>query len=365
MRSVPVRLSGSAYEVVVGWGLLGRLGDVGAGVAGLAGRRVFGVSDTTVHRLYGETLERGLRSVGANLVGWHQLQPGEAYKNLESLSGLWDALVAARLERRDCVAALGGGVVGDVAGLAAATFLRGVDLYQFPTTVLAMADSSVGGKTAIDHPRGKNLIGAFHQPRGVVGDLETLGTLPEREVRSGFAEVLKAGLLGDPDLFELLERRGPGVTADPDAVEEALARAVAVKARVVEADEREGGARALLNLGHTLGHAVEVASGYGVLTHGEAVALGTAFAIRVSAATGRLDAGQADRILGVLERWGYPVKLPGMSAEKVLDALGLDKKTAGGVPRWVLLRGVGAAEWGQTVPSEILEPLLREVQEDS
>lgn len=363
MRVIPVRLAARSYGVAVGAGLLRRLGEIPALAEGLRGRRVFVVSDRTVHPLFGGALEEGLRSAGATLAGWHLLEPGEVHKDLRSLGGVWDALVEAGLERRDAVAALGGGVVGDVAGFAAATYLRGVDFFQFPTTVLAMADSSVGGKTAIDHPRGKNLIGAFHQPRGVGADLETLSSLPEREVRSGFAEVIKAGLVADRVLFDLLEERGPGLEADPAALEEAIARAVAVKARVVEGDERETGARALLNLGHTLGHAVEVAAGYGVLTHGEAVALGTCFATRLSVATGRLGEADAGRIVGLLERWGYPVKLPTLAVEKIFAALRLDKKSTGGMPRWVLLKGIGVAEWGCAVPPETLESLLREVQE--
>lgn len=358
-----MRLGGAGYEVAVGRGLLSRLGKVPSLAAKLVGRRVFAVSDRTVGALYGDRLEDGLRSAGARIAGWHVMEPGEGHKDLESLRGIWDALVAAGIERRDVVAALGGGVVGDVAGFAAATYLRGIDFVQLPTTVLAIADSSVGGKTAIDHPKGKNLIGAFHQPCGVAADLETLETLPEREVYSGLAEVIKAGLLADPSLFERLEASGPAVATDPEAMAESIARAVAVKARIVESDEREGGARALLNLGHTLGHAAEVAAGYGVLTHGEAVALGMAFAARLSAATGRLPAAEALRIERMLERWGYPVKLAGVSVEKVLDALRLDKKASGGAPRWVLLRAVGSPEWGCSVSPEILELLLREVQE--
>lgn len=253
--------------------------------------------------------------------------------------------------------------MGDVAGLAAATYLRGIEILQFPTTILAMADSSVGGKTAIDHPRGKNLIGAFHQPAGVAADLRVLGTLPKREVLSGLAEVIKAGLIGDPVLFDLLEEKGPEIIGDREALEDALARAVAVKARVVEADEKEGGRRAVLNFGHTVGHSLEAAAGFGAITHGEAVALGMGFATRLSCRLGRLPGADEERILQLLKAWRYPVKLSSGLSEKVLRGLRYDKKSDEGMPRWVLLRSVGRAEWGCKVPADIVETLLRELEE--
>lgn len=364
MRSVRVGLGERAYEVAIGTGLLPHPEGTGAAVRGVPGRGVFLVSDRTVWPLYGAALEGGLRSLGARVLGRALLEPGEAHKDLASLSHLWDALVEARVERGDALIALGGGVVGDLAGFAAATYRRGIDFYQVPTTLLAMVDSSVGGKTGIDHPRGKNLLGAFHQPRGVLADLTTLATLPRREVLSGLAEVLKAALLGDRELFDLLETRGPKLLEDPEALEHVVARAVALKARIVEADERESGARALLNLGHTLGHAVETAAGYGTYTHGEAVALGLAFAARLSRETGRLADADAERVLRVLKNWGYPLTTPAADAEKVFQALQFDKKSAGGHPLWVLLRGIGEAEWGVRVPPEILERLLREDQVD-
>lgn len=353
------------YEVALGRGLLGRLGEVAAVAPHLKGRRVFVVSDRTVHALYGDRFERGLRGAGAEMAGRTLLEPGEAHKTVASLSSLWDALVASELERKDCLVVLGGGVVGDVAGFAAATYRRGIDFLQFPTTLLAMADSSVGGKTGVDHPRGKNLLGAFHRPRGVVADLEVLETLPGREVLSGLAEVLKAGLVGDPGLFALLEARGPEVANDAAALEEALARAVGVKARFVIADERETGARALLNFGHTLGHAVEVAGGYGSITHGDAVALGMGAAVRLSVILGLLPDITANRVLAVLSAWGYPQTLQGVAVDRVWQALRQDKKSVDGLPRWVLLRAVGEAEWGHEIAPDVLEPLFRELREDT
>ncbi|MDW7709590.1 MAG: 3-dehydroquinate synthase [Deferrisomatales bacterium] len=362
MRTVRVALGERTYEVAVGTGLLGNPAAAGDVAQPLRRRRIFLVSDRTVWPLHGAALEGGLAGLGARVLGRGHLEPGEAHKDLAAMATLWDAMVAAGLERSDLLVALGGGVVGDVAGFAAATYLRGIDFVQVPTTVLAMVDSSVGGKTGIDHPRGKNLLGAFHQPRGVLADLDTLRTLPRREVLSGLAEAVKAALLADPELFDLLEARGPGILEDTEALESVIARTVAIKARLVEADEREGGARALLNLGHTLGHAVEVAAGYGTFTHGEAVALGMGFAARLSRRLGLLSETDERRILGLLEKWGYPLRAPGVRAEKILDALRADKKTRGGVPRWVLPEAVGRARWGVTVAPEHIERLLQEAE---
>jgi 3-dehydroquinate synthase len=328
----------------------------------LQGRRVFLVSDRTVWALYGDALLAGMDELGAQVLGRVCTEPGEAHKNLASLGRVWDSLIDGGVERGDALVALGGGVVGDVAGFAAATYLRGIDLVQVPTTLLAMVDSSVGGKAGIDHPRGKNLLGAFHQPRGVLADLETLGSLPRREVLSGLAEVLKAAILADAELFRLLEEQGPGLVEDPSLLEEAVARAVAIKARVVEADEREAGARALLNLGHTLGHAVEVVTGYGTWSHGEAVAMGIAFAGRLSEKLGLLGTSEAKRIRALVEKWGYPLTATGIGAEKIIDALRFDKKSVGGAPLWVLPEGIGKARWGVRVDAGTIANVLREAQ---
>ncbi len=365
MKTVPVRLAERTYEVAIGGGLLGNLAAAGGAAQALTGRGVFLVSDRTVWVLHGAALEEGLSGLGARRLGLALLEPGEAHKNLAALSALWDALVVAGVERSDLLVGLGGGVVGDVGGFAAATYLRGIDFVQVPTTVLAMVDSSVGGKTGIDHPRGKNLLGAFHQPCGVLADLDTLQTLPRREVLSGLAEVVKAALVADSELFGLLEARGPELLEDPEVLEAVVERAVAIKARIVESDERESGARSLLNLGHTLGHAVEAAAGYGTFTHGEAVALGIGFAARLSRGLGLLSANDEGRILGLLEKWGYPLRMPGVRAEKILDALRADKKNRGGEPRWVLPEGVGRARWGVPVKAEHVERLLGENERGS
>ncbi len=363
MQQITVVAGERPYPVLVGAGLLdGSLPEPAAGE--LAGRRVFVVSDRTVWAVHGARLEAALGRWRVQAAGRVLLEPGEAHKDLDALSRCWDGLVAAGIERHDLLVAFGGGVVGDVAGFAAATYLRGVGFVQVPTTVLAAVDSSVGGKTAIDHPGGKNLVGAFHQPRAVVADLGLLHTLPRREVMSGLAEAIKAGVLGDPDLFRLLEARGPAVVADPAGLEQVVARAVAVKARVVAADEREAGRRAVLNLGHTLGHAVEAAAGYGAWTHGEAVAVGMAFAADLSERLGRCTASTRRRIVELLENWGYPLTPRGISAEKIFVALRHDKKSRGGAPLWVLVRDIGDVEWGVTVPEQFVAQRLREVQGD-
>ncbi len=360
-----VDLGERSYEVVIGAGLLRRLHQLAGVTPLLQDRRVFVASDETVWGLHGAALARGLAQAGAKMIGRHAMPPGEAHKHLGTLAGYWDALLAAGVERGDLLVAFGGGVVGDVAGFAAATCLRGIDVLQVPTTLLAMVDSSVGGKTGIDHERGKNLIGAFHQPVGVVADLDLLGTLPRREQLSGLAEVVKAALLGDRDLFESLEALGVGLLDDREALAEAIRRAVALKARVVQADEREAGQRALLNLGHTLGHALEVSSGYGTWTHGEAVATGIAFAARLSERSGRLIPGERARVEALLEEMGYSVRLCGVDVEKVVESMRFDKKTEGGAPRWVLLCGIGAAEWGVEVSPERVAALLRESEKPS
>ncbi|WP_025323254.1 3-dehydroquinate synthase [Deferrisoma camini] len=360
MRTLRVGLGERAYPVLVGSSLLDRLADLEPARGALGGRRIFLVTDRTVEGLWAEAAERALVGAGATVLGRFAMEPGEGHKNLETVAALWDALLAAGVERQDLVVAVGGGVVGDVAGFAAATVLRGVGFVQIPTTLLAMVDSSVGGKTGIDHPRGKNLIGAFHQPRLVVADPILLSTLPRREILSGLAEVVKAGLIGDPALFELLETAGPHLVEDAEVLEEAVARAVALKARVVEADEREAGERAVLNLGHTFGHAVEAAAGYGTYTHGEAVAMGLGFAARLSERLGLLAGPEAERIRAHLRAWGYRLRPEGISVETIRTALRHDKKSRGGEPRWVLLRAVGRAEWGHRVPADLLADLLAE-----
>ena len=345
--AVTVALAGRPYEVRIGRGLID---DAGSAVAPLLKRPLTAVvMDRTVADLHGERLLGALRSEG---VVAHPVvvPPGEETKSFAGLAALCDDLLALELERSDQIIAFGGGVVGDLAGFAAAIFKRGIDFVQIPTTLLAQVDSSVGGKTAIDTPRGKNLIGAFHQPRLVLADLGVLETLPDREMACGYAEVLKYGLLGDADFFDGLEAATPRVLGRDDAaLAWAVRRCVEMKADVVAEDEREGGARALLNLGHTFGHAVETATGFGeAIKHGEAVGLGCALAFRFSARLGLCAGQDATRAERAIAAAGLPVRLqdvPGhpFGADALIASMAQDKKAQGGALTFILVRAIGQA----------------------
>ncbi|MBU2168281.1 MAG: 3-dehydroquinate synthase [Alphaproteobacteria bacterium] len=332
------------YQVIIGPGLL-------AGIGGIAevrpGRAVAVVSDETVFGLYGAGVIEALSAAGAR-VGSIVVPAGEASKSFGQLERVLDGLMAQGLDRSSLVIALGGGVIGDLAGLAAALFMRGIDFVQVPTTLLAQVDSSVGGKTAIDTPRGKNLVGAFHQPRRVLADTDVLKTLPVRQLRSGWAEMLKHGLLGDAAYFDQLAAVGDPVGMADDALADAIERSVRIKAAVVGADEKEAGARALLNLGHTFGHALEAELGFDedVLTHGEAVALGCVLAFGFSATEGLCSPSDARRVAEVVGSAGLPTQLVsvgGFTAEGVLARMTEDKKAEGGRLTLVLARRIGEA----------------------
>ena len=351
------------YEVIVGRGLMTELG---ARVAPLAQGRTVVITDETVGRLHGKAALSSLKAAGApgRLL---TVPPGEASKSFAELERVIDRLLAFKLDRRDVVVALGGGVVGDLAGLAAALFMRGIDFVQVPTTLLAQVDSSVGGKTAIDTPRGKNLVGAFHQPRLVLADIDVLGTLPERQLRSGWAEVLKHGLICDARFFDWLADEGAaGVTGDPAALERAVVRSVEIKSAIVGEDEREAGRRALLNLGHTFGHAIEAELGFDEarLTHGEAVALGCALAFRFSAALGLCAAEDAARAEAVLAAAGLPTRLDQAGTFRsapLVKRMAGDKKAEGGRLTLILARAIGDAFLARDVdPAAVVSFLASE-----
>jgi 3-dehydroquinate synthase len=363
-RTIPVALAGRSYEVIVGEGLID---DAGRRIAPRLRRPLTAVvMDEIVQALHGERLLASLREAGVRA---HAVvvPPGEAAKSFAGLADLTDRLLALELERSDQIIAFGGGVVGDLAGFAAAIFKRGVDFIQIPTTLLAQVDSSVGGKTAIDTPRGKNLLGAFHQPSLVLADLRVLDTLPDREMVCGYAEVLKYGLLGDAAFFEGLEARAPAILRrEADALAWAVSRCVEMKAHIVAEDEREGGRRALLNLGHTFGHAVEAATGFGEgLKHGEAVGLGCALAFRFSARLGLCSGQDARRAERAIAAAGLPTTLaaiPGhpFAAGALIASMGQDKKAQGGTLTFILVRGIGEAFVARGVEAGALRAFLIE-----
>ena len=346
-RTVTVALDGRSYEVAIGAGLIDQ---AGARLAPLLPRRRTAiVTDEIVAPLHAGPLTASLERAGvaAALI---VLPPGEETKSWNGLADLSDRLLAQGLDRGDVIIALGGGVIGDLAGFAAAIYKRGIDFIQIPTTLLAQVDSSVGGKTAIDTPRGKNLIGAFHQPRAVLADLSALATLPAREMRCGYAEVIKYGLLGDRGFFEWLEVNGPKAAAGaPDALMHAVAQSVEMKAEIVAEDEKEAGRRALLNLGHTFGHALEAEAGFGdALKHGEAVGIGMAMAFRFSAAQGLCpgqDAVRAERAIAAAGLATGAGGLPGWpyATDRLIEHMAQDKKAEGGRLTFILARAIGDA----------------------
>ena len=363
---VTVDLAAGGYDVVIGPGLLARAGGLLAAV--LPQRRAIIVTDRAVAALHLVKLTEGLESAGFT-VGTVEIEPGEASKSVEGWAELVDHLLARGVERRTAVIALGGGVVGDLAGFAAAATLRGLPFVQVPTTLLAQVDSSVGGKTGVNTRHGKNLVGAFHQPRMVLADTDVLATLPPRELRAGYAEIVKAGLIGDAAFYEWCEAYGLAVVGGDHAAQaEAVQRACSFKAAVVGDDEREekpNDGRALLNLGHTFAHALEAEVGYGgELLHGEAVAIGLGLAFSLSARLGYCAPQEGERVRAHLDAVGLPSEI-GMlnrrfSAERLIAHMRKDKKMRDGALHFVLVHGIGQAFTTRDVPPEAVIDLLRE-----
>ena len=354
MQTLQVDLGERSYPIIVGERLIDRSELLGAHIRG---KQVAIVTNDTVAPLY---LEQLTRSLGGHKVTTVVLPDGESYKNWQTLQSIFDALLEARHDRNTTIIALGGGVVGDMAGFAAACYQRGVNFIQVPTTLLSQVDSSVGGKTGINHPLGKNMIGAFYQPKAVLIDTSTLATLPPRELSAGLAEVIKYGLICDePFLGWLEENVGKLRSLDQAALTEAIQRSCLAKARVVGADEREAGIRATLNLGHTFGHAIETHQGYGSWLHGEAVSAGTVMAVEMSRQLGWLSTVDRNRIVRLLIRAGLPVVPPvNMRAEDFLKHMAVDKKVLDGQLRLVLLKRLGEAVVTSDFPREVLEATL-------
>jgi 3-dehydroquinate synthase len=339
-NEIVVELGARRYPIRIGAGLLDQsqhwLDMIG-------GRHLLVISDENVAPLYAKKLSAGF--AGRNF-SQLILPPGETHKTLDSATTIFDALAEMGASRDATIIALGGGVIGDLAGFAAACWMRGIAFVQMPTTLLAMVDSSVGGKTGVNLAQGKNLVGAFHQPRAVVMDTDTLATLPPRELAAGFAEVVKYGALGDAEFFAWLEGNSQKLLAREEAaLTHAIATSCRHKAAIVARDETEQGERALLNFGHTFAHALETASGYGVLLHGEAVAIGMVLAARLSAQLGRAPVADAERLAAVLARFGLPTVIPaGLDADALIALMQLDKKNLSGRLRLILWRGIGQAE---------------------
>lgn len=355
MKTVRVNLGPRSYSIHIGSGLLN---DLGSHLNEFNyGKKILMISNPSVAALYGHTVKESLTRSGFEVIT-SEIGDGEEHKTLATAEKIYDLAFSRELDRRCPVVALGGGVVGDVAGFVAATYLRGVPFIQVPTTLLAQVDSSVGGKVAVNHPKGKNIIGAFYQPGLVLADTDTLGTLPDREIKSGLAEVIKYGVIWSTEFFTWLEENIEKLLG---GVGETLAAAVwescRIKARVVEEDETEQGLRAILNFGHTVGHAVEALTEYKVYTHGEAVGIGMAEAARLAEVLGMLNSSDRERIVNLIRRTGLPVDLPeGLSPEDMIESFYHDKKVTDGRLTFVLPEGIGRV----SIRKDIEEAVLKE-----
>jgi 3-dehydroquinate synthase len=355
MQTLTVDLGDRSYPIHIGAGLLSQPALI---LPHLPQKRVAVVTNTTVAPLYLEQLTATLQAGGVTVTPI-VLPDGEAYKNWETLNLIFDALLTQRAERKTTLIALGGGVIGDMTGFAAASYQRGVPFIQIPTTLLSQVDSSVGGKTGINHPLGKNMIGAFYQPQVVLADTDTLKTLPARELSAGLAEVIKYGLIWDVEFLAWLEANMDKLRAlDAAAITRAIHRSCEIKAQVVGQDEREGGIRAILNLGHTFGHAIETGMGYGNWLHGEAVAAGMVMAAETSRRMGWLTEADVMRTRALIRAAGLPDVAPDLGVDTWLDYMGHDKKVEGGKMRFVLLKKLGEAVIAGDVPSDVLRDVL-------
>ncbi len=358
MSLVHVSLAERSYDVHVGEGVLDRAGEL---VSGASTARVAAiVTNPRIGKLYAERVVESLQSAG--ITGHVIMIPaGERYKTLSTVRGVYEKMLDHRIDRTGMVIGLGGGVVGDLAGFVAATYLRGIDFVQMPTSLLAQVDASVGGKVGVDLPRGKNLVGAFYQPKIVLADTGTLRTLPKSQYRSGLAEVIKHGIILDSGYYAYLEQNLPAIMSlDAEPLRHVVQRSVELKASVVTQDERESGLRAILNFGHTVGHAVESLTGYKRLLHGEGVAIGMVTSAFISQEMGLLDDSITWRIVELLRRAGLPHRPPeGISPEAVIQAMKLDKKVAHGKLRFVLVNEIGSAVVSEDVTPELIAQALK------
>ncbi len=340
MTTLTVQLGERAYPIIIS---PDALSNSAALAQAITGNTVVIVTNTTVAPLYADALAQTVTHLGKT-VHIHAMPDGEQYKDIANWHGIFDTLLSKQCDRKTTIIALGGGVVGDMAGFAAAAYMRGVPFIQCPTTLLSQVDSSVGGKTGINHPLGKNMIGAFYQPQLVLADISTLNTLPDRELSAGLAEIIKHGAIYDADYFAWLEQNMDALRArDVAALTHAIVRSCEIKAEVVAQDERESGLRAILNFGHTFGHAIEAGMGYGNWLHGEAVGAGMVLAADLSQRLGQLDAADAARISALVKAAGLPTEPPRLGMDAMLEHMQLDKKNSAGAIRFVLLDGLGKA----------------------
>ncbi|MBW4562024.1 MAG: 3-dehydroquinate synthase [Mojavia pulchra JT2-VF2] len=359
---INVNLPEQSYEIAIAPSSLDQLGQHMTSLK--LGNKVLLVSNPTIFKHYGERAVASLKAEGFEVASC-TLPPGERYKNLNSIQKLYDAALEKRLERSSTIVALGGGVIGDMAGFAAATWLRGINVVQVPTTLLAMVDSAIGGKTGVNHPQGKNLIGAFHQPRLVLIDPDVLKTLPMREFRAGMAEVIKYGVIWDAELFAQMEASknlNQLRYIKPELIESILTRSCQAKADVVSKDEKEAGLRAILNYGHTIGHAVESLTGYRLVNHGEAVGIGMVAAGEIAVELGMWQKQDAERQNALIQKAGLPTQLPsGVDIEAIVEALQLDKKVKAGKVRFVLPTQIGVVTVTDEVPSDTIRQVLQKM----
>jgi 3-dehydroquinate synthase len=356
MKTLHVDLASRSYPINIGTNLLEQPALFEPHLK--SSSTVFIVSNTTVAPLYAKTLINTLSQLG-KAVRLLELPDGESYKDWQHLQLIFDELLAHGADRQSMIIALGGGVVGDMAGFGAASFMRGIRFIQVPTTLLAQVDSSVGGKTGINHPLGKNMIGAFHQPVAVIADLNTLRTLPPRELSAGLAEVIKHGAIADADFLDWIEANTDALLArDTNAMAHAVLRSCEIKSAVVSADEREGGVRATLNFGHTFGHAIESGLGYGEWLHGEAVGCGMVMAADLSTRLGQIDQADAQRLKRIIASMHLPIAPPKLGSQRFMELMQVDKKTEAGQIRYVTLASVGAARIQQVPDATVIETLV-------
>jgi 3-dehydroquinate synthase len=356
MKTLHVDLASRSYPIYIGTNLLEQAALFEPHLK--SSTTVFIVSNTTVAPLYAKTLMSTLSQLGKT-VRLLELPDGESFKDWQHLQLIFDELLAHGADRQSMIIALGGGVVGDMAGFGAASFMRGIRFIQVPTTLLAQVDSSVGGKTGINHPLGKNMIGAFHQPVAVIADLNTLRTLPPRELSAGLAEVIKHGAIADADFLDWIEANtGALLACDTDAMAHAVLRSCEIKSAVVSADEREGGIRATLNFGHTFGHAIESGLGYGEWLHGEAVGCGMVMAADLSARLGQISKIDAERLKRIIASMHLPIAPPKLGSQRFMELMQVDKKTEAGQIRYITLGSIGAARIQQVPDTTVIETLV-------